>query len=92
MRLLTDATGRERHTIEDPFSTLKNNGIGMEHVFCAEATASKNLYSLMQIAFMLWTLFHHGLFRRICAWAGTWPQAEACGRYLTSKTRKSRPD
>lgn len=21
-------------------------------------------------AFMLWTLFHHGLLRRICAWAG----------------------
>jgi hypothetical protein len=74
VRLLADATGRERHPIEDMFNTLKNNGIGMEHVFCANATASKNLYSLMQIAFMLWTLFHHGLLRRICAWAGTWSQ------------------
>ena len=46
----------------------------MEHIFCADATASKNLYSLMQIAFILWTLFHHGLLRRICAWAGTWSQ------------------
>lgn len=72
--LLVDATGRKRHPIEDMFNTLKNNGIGMEHVFCANATASKNLYSLMQIAFMLWTLFHHGLLRRICAWAGTWSQ------------------
>ena len=26
------------------------------------------------VAFMLWTLFHHGLLRRICAWAGTWSQ------------------
>ncbi len=72
--LLVDATGRKRHPIEDKFNTLKNNGIGMEQVFCANATASKNLYSLMQIAFMLWTLFHHGLLRRVCAWAGAWPQ------------------
>lgn len=72
--LLVTATGRMRHPIEDQFNTEKNNGIGMEHVFCAEAKASKNLYSLMQIAFMLWTLFHHGLLKRVCAWARTWSQ------------------
>jgi len=72
--LLVNATGRMRHLIEDEFNTKKNNGIGMEHVFCAQTTASKNLYSIMQIAFMLWTLFHHGLLKRVCAWARTWSQ------------------
>jgi len=71
---LISASGRMRHTIEDQFNTEKNNGIGMEHVFCANATASKNLYCIMQIAYMLWTLFYHGLLRRICAWAETWSQ------------------
>lgn len=71
---LVSATGRMRHTIEDQFNTHKNNGIGMGHVFCADATTSKNLYTLMQIAFMLWTLFYHGLLKRVCAWAGRWPQ------------------
>jgi len=72
--LLINATGRERHQIEDQFNTQKNNGIGMEHVFCADATASKNLYSIMQIAFILWTLFYHGLLKRVCKWAKTWSQ------------------
>lgn len=68
---LISASGRKRHTIEDQFNTQKNNGLGMEHVFCAEATASKNLYSLMQIAHLLWTLFYHGLIKRRYAWAKT---------------------
>lgn len=71
---LISASGRMRHTIEDQFNTEKNNGIGMEHVFCANATASKNFYCIMQIAYMLWTLFYHGLLRRICAWAEIWSQ------------------
>lgn len=71
---LVSATGRMRHTIEDQFNTEKNNGIGMEHVFCAKPVGSKNYYSLMQIAYMLWTLFYHGLLKRICAWARTWSQ------------------
>jgi hypothetical protein len=37
---------RERHLIEDTFNTQKNNGIGLEHVFCAQATASKNYYTI----------------------------------------------
>ena len=48
--------GRERHLIEDTFNTQKNNGIGLEHVFCAQATASKNYYTLMQVAQILWIL------------------------------------
>jgi hypothetical protein len=39
--------GRERHRIEDTFNTQKNNGIGLEHVFCAKATASKNYYWIL---------------------------------------------
>jgi len=71
---LVNATGRERHQIEDQFNTLKNNGIGMGHVFCAEVTVSKNLYCLMQMAYALWILFYHGLLKRICERAKTWTQ------------------
>ena len=79
---LLSATGRMRHPIEDQFNTQKNNGIGMGHVFCADATASKNYYSLMQIAYMLWTLFYHGLLKRICAWARTWSQIAIARRLM----------
>lgn len=71
---LVHSTGRMRHTIEDLFNTAKNNGVGMEHVFCAQANASKNLYTLMQMALMLWCLFCHGVLRRACTWARKWPQ------------------
>jgi hypothetical protein len=66
---LAHATGRKRHTIEDQFNVQKNNGFGLEHVFCADVTASKNYYTLMQIAYLLWTLFYHGLLARIHPWA-----------------------
>ena len=81
MLLVTD-TGRKRHPIEDQFNSQKSNGFGMEHVFCADATASKNLYCLMQIAFTLWTLFYHGLLRRICEWAKKWSQIAIAKRLL----------
>jgi hypothetical protein len=61
--------GRERHLIEDTFNTQKNNGIGMEHVFCAHATASKNYYTMMQVAQILWILACHGGLRRLYDWA-----------------------
>jgi hypothetical protein len=48
--------GRERHLIEDTFNTQKNNGIGWEHVFCAQAAASKNCYLMMQVAQVLWII------------------------------------
>jgi hypothetical protein len=61
--------GRERHLIEDTFNAQKNNGIGLEHVFCANATASKNYYTMMQVAEVLWTLTCHGGLRRLYDWA-----------------------
>jgi hypothetical protein len=63
------ATGRERHHIEDYFNTEKNNGVGLGHVFCAEQNASKNFFSLMQIAWILWTIICHGYLMRVFTWA-----------------------
>ena len=54
--IVVNRAGRERHLIEDTFNTQKNNGIGLEHVFCAQATASKNYYTMMQVAQILWIL------------------------------------
>jgi len=67
--LLVNCGGRERHLIEDTFNTQKNNGIGLEHVFCAEATASKNYYTLMQVAQILWILTCKGCLLRLYDWA-----------------------
>jgi hypothetical protein len=61
--------GRERHLIEDTFNAQKNNGIGLEHVFCANPTASKNYYTMMQVAETLWVLTCHGGLRRLYDWA-----------------------
>ena len=62
-------TGRQRHRIEDKFNAEKNHGIGLEHVFCAETTASKNYYTMMQAAQILWTLVSHGYCKRLYPWA-----------------------
>jgi hypothetical protein len=61
--------GRQRHRIEDTFNAEKNHGIGLEHVFCAEANASKNYYTMMQVAAILWELCCHGCLKRIYEWA-----------------------
>jgi hypothetical protein len=61
--------GRERHRIEDTFNTQKNNGIGLEHVFCANATASKNYYTMMQVAQILWIITCRGCLQRLYDWA-----------------------
>ncbi len=61
--------GRERHRIEDKFNTEKNHGIGMEHVFCAEATAAKNYYTMMQVGRILWVLVCAGYLQRVYDWA-----------------------
>ena len=61
--------GRERHRIEDTFNTEKNHGIGLEHVFCAEPTAAKNYYTMMQVAQMLWVVVCPGYLQRIYEWA-----------------------
>jgi hypothetical protein len=66
---VVNSGGRERHLIEDTFNAQKNNGIGLEHVFCANATASKNYYTMMQVAQTLWTLTCHGGLKRLYDWA-----------------------
>ena len=66
---LVNRGGRERHLIEDTFNTQKNNGIGLEHVFCANATASKNYYTMMQVAQILWILTCRGCLQRLYDWA-----------------------
>ena len=66
---VVNRAGRERHLIEDTFNTQKNNGIGLEHVFCANATASKNYYTMMQVAQILWVLTCRGCLRRLYDWA-----------------------
>jgi hypothetical protein len=67
--LLVNHAGRQRHRIEDTFNTQKNNGIGLEHVFCANAQGSKNYYTLMQVAQILWTLTCKGWLQRCYHWA-----------------------
>lgn len=67
--VVVNSGGRERHLIEDTFNAQKNNGIGLEHVFCANATASKNYYTMMQVAEVLWILTCHGTLRRLYDWA-----------------------
>jgi hypothetical protein len=66
---VVNSGGRERHLIEDTFNTQKNNGIGLEHVFCAQATASKNYYTMMQVAQILWILTCRGCLQRLYDWA-----------------------
>ena len=67
--VVVNCGGRERHLIEDTFNTQKNNGIGLEHVFCANATASKNYYTMMQVAQILWILTCRGCLQRLYDWA-----------------------
>jgi hypothetical protein len=67
--IVVNSGGRERHLIEDTFNTQKNNGIGLEHVFCANATASKNYYTMMQAAQILWILTYRGCLQRLYDWA-----------------------
>jgi len=66
---LVNHGGRERHLIEDTFNTQKNNGIGLEHVFCANANASKNYYTMMQVAQILWIVTCRGCLQRVYDWA-----------------------
>jgi hypothetical protein len=66
---VVNSGGRERHLIEDTFNAQKNNGIGLEHVFCANATASKNYYTMMQVAQILWIITYRGCLRRLYDWA-----------------------
>ena len=71
---IVNAAGRERHRIEDHFNAQKNNGIGLGHVFRANHDASKNYYSIMQAAQIIWQLFYGGHLARLYEWARTAPQ------------------
>jgi len=75
------ATGRERHHIEDYFNTGKNNGVGLGHVFCAKSNASKNFFTLMQIAWILWTITCHAYLMRVFDWAA-WATEMALARAI----------
>ena len=66
---ICDATGRERHCIEDLFNAQKNNGAGLEHVFCANENATQNFYTMMMVAAILWQLFFLGHLKRLYEWA-----------------------
>jgi hypothetical protein len=90
---LVNSGGRERHLIEDTFNNQKNNGIGLEHVFCANAIASKNYYTMMQVAQVLWTLACRGCLQRLYDWARRATElALAQGVWEGLRTRKLPPD
>jgi len=57
--------GRARQAIENVFNVEKNGGFGLEHAFCANATASQNYHLVMQVAHILEQLFVNGLLRRL---------------------------
>ena len=59
------ACGRRRWNIENGFKVEKNDGFGLEHTFCNDETAGRNYHILMQIAYVLWQVFAHGMLRRI---------------------------
>ena len=82
------ATGRERHRIEDYFNTGKNNGVGLGHVFCARSNVSKNFFTLMQIAWILWTILCHGYLMRVFEWAA-WATEKALAQSIGEGMRKS---
>lgn len=50
--------GRRRWNIESSFDVEKNNGYGLEHVFCNHWRCSRNFYLLMQLANNLWQMFN----------------------------------
>ena len=62
---LVNAGGKARQNIENDFNVQKNGGFGLEHAFCANATASRNLHLVMQIAHILWQLLADGVLRRM---------------------------
>lgn len=57
--------GHARQKIETVFNVEKNGGFGLEHAFCADATASQNYHLVMQVAHILAQLLVNGLLRRL---------------------------
>jgi hypothetical protein len=68
--------GRARQGIENVFNVEKNGGFGLEHAFCANATASQNYHLMMQVAHILEQLLVNGLLRRL---------TQACRKLTDSK-------
>jgi hypothetical protein len=56
--------GRARQNIEAVFNVEKNGGFGLEHAFCANATASQNYHLMMQVAHSIGQLLLSGVLRR----------------------------
>jgi len=57
--------GHARNDIENVFNVEKNGGFGLEHAFCANATASQNYHLTMQMAYTIWQLLANGLLHRL---------------------------
>lgn len=59
---------RRRWKIENGFHTLKGkDGFGLEHTFCNDENARRNMHTLMNIAHALWQVFHSGWLRQLGA-------------------------
>ena len=59
------AWGRRRWNVENGFKVEKHGGFGLEHTFCNDETAGRNYHVLMQIAYVLWQVFHTGVLSRL---------------------------
>jgi hypothetical protein len=57
--------GRARQEIEAHFNVGKNGGFGLEHAFCANEDASRNLHVLMQVASVLGQVLIRGMLKRL---------------------------
>jgi hypothetical protein len=57
--------GRARQEIETHFNVGKNGGFGLEHAFCADEQASRNLHVLMQVASVLGQVLIRGMLKRL---------------------------
>ena len=57
--------GRARQEIETLFNVGKNGGFGLEHAFCADEQASRNLHVLMQVASVLGQVLTRGVLKRL---------------------------
>ena len=60
--------GRRRWLVENGFHEQKGkDGFGLEHSFCTDETAGRNMHTLMTIAYTLWQLLHDGYLKRLGA-------------------------
>ena len=46
-------------------SRREARGFGLEHTFCNDSTASRNLHVVMEIAYALWQVFDMGMLKRL---------------------------